>query len=96
MSVRITCVDKPSGYVQNPHEAINLYGWLDETTQEIGRTNRLEMVKWVKEGGIAYVKDNRGDIAYCRVRSNGRIEFLQTVADGLWKDNLLSLPKCTY
>lgn len=95
MSVRITCVDKPSGYIQNPHEAISVYGWLDESTQEVGRTNRPVMVNWVKQGGLAYVKDNKNDVAYCRVRNNGHTEFLQTVADNVWTDNLLSLPKCT-
>jgi len=97
MVVRITCVDKPSGNIQNPHEAISTYGWTDESTGESKTTDRLTMVNWVKKGGVAYVKDNFGNKAQCQVRKSVTgTEFLQTVTDGKWTDNLLSLPRCSY
>ena len=96
MAVRITCVDKPSGNIQNPHEAISTYGWINESTGEYGRSDRYTMVDWVKKGGIAYVKDNLDNKAQCQKRmSINGTEFLQTITDGKWTDNLLSLPLCS-
>lgn len=96
MAVRITCVDKPSGNIQNPHEAISIYGWTNESTGESNRADRLSMVDWIKKGGVAYVKDYLGNMPVCQVRKsiNGT-EFLQTVTDDKWTDNLLSLPRCS-
>jgi len=97
MAVRIKCVDKPSGNIQNPHEAISQYGWINEENQETGITGRISMVNWIEnEGGVAYVKDTLGNVAYCQVRTsvNGT-KFLQTVTDRRWSDNLLSLLRCT-
>jgi len=34
--------------------------------------------------------------AYCQVRDNGRIKYLQTVSDNKYTDNLLELPECTH
>ncbi len=95
MAVRITCVEKPSGNLQNPHEAISLYGWLNEATGETGMTSRQTMVDWLKKGGQTYVKDNFGSI-HCEVQiSVNGTEFLQTYRDGRYTDNLLSLPRCS-
>jgi hypothetical protein len=97
MAVRITCVDKPSGNLQDPHEAISQYGWLDEATGETKYSTRAQMVEWMKTGGQAYVRDSYGNQVFCNVRQNTHgTEFLQTVTDNRWTDNLLSLPKCTY
>jgi hypothetical protein len=97
MAVRITCIDKPSGNLQDPHEAISRYGWTDESTGESKVSTRVQMVDWVKNGGQAYVRDVYGNQVFCNWRKslNGT-EFLQTVTDGKWSDNLLSLPKCGY
>ncbi len=95
MAVRITCVTKPSGNIQNPHEAISQYGWLNETTQETGVADRASMVDWVKKGNQAYVKDFSGNTAYCDARENSNgTEYLQTYSDQQWTNNLLSLPSC--
>jgi len=98
MVVRITCVDKPSGNIKNPHEAISNYGWINEQNGKKGIASRREMVDWIKnENGRAYVKDAYGNIVYCYVRTsvNGT-EFLQTYTDNKYTDNLLSLPSCSY
>ena len=96
MAVRIRCVNKPSGNIQDPHEAISEFGWIDDATGVVKYSTRQQMVDFLKNGGAAYVEDNVGNRAFCNVKTsvNGT-EFLQTVTDGKWSDNLLSLPKCT-
>lgn len=98
MAVKIRCVNKPSGNIHDPHEAISDYGWIDEKDGKTGISTREEIVNWIKnKNGQAYVKDIYGNIAYCYVRKsvNGT-EFLQTYTDGKYTDNLLSLPSCSY
>lgn len=95
MSVRIRCINKSGGFHENPHEAIEKYGWVNESTQENGIENRQDMVNWVKKNNQAYVKDSFGNKVFCEVRkSRNGIEFLQTVADGRETNNLLQLPEC--
>lgn len=95
MSIRITCITKSNGNHENPHEAVQYYGWVEDGTGKHARTDRQTMVKWVLEGVDAYVKDYAGRIAWCFVNKsrNGTL-FLQTHADGKPTDNLLSLPEC--
>jgi len=92
--VQITCINKDSGHHDNPNEAVAYYGWRNESGKT-GRWDRQTMVKWIEEGNKAYVEDV-GKKVYCYVRSsvNGT-KFLQTQADGEWKNNLLSLPECS-
>ena len=79
MDIRIIAVRKNGGWIENPHEAISEYKWINESTNETGSFERLAMVKWVKDGGRAYVKDAAGDIANCFVNHNTRgTEFLQS------------------
>ena len=93
MSIRITCINKPDR--NSPHEAIRCYGWTEDATEKNGVTERQIVVGWVKNGVVAYVQDNLGNRANCRVnRSVAGTEFLQTYADGKFTDNLLSLVEC--
>jgi hypothetical protein len=94
MAFRITGIRK-SGGADNPHEAISHYRWIDDGKTEAKITDRLTVVGWVEGEKIpAYVKDNAGDKAYCKVNvSRAGTKFLQTNADGIWTDNLLSLPE---
>ncbi|HEY1074271.1 MAG TPA: DUF3892 domain-containing protein [Patescibacteria group bacterium] len=95
MSVRIVCVTKPSGNLANSHEAIEEYGWVNEKTGKSDITKRVKMVEFLKGGGQAYVTNRQGIRAYCEVRTNQYgTEFLQTVTDGIYTDNLLSLDSC--
>ena len=97
MAVKITCVDKPSANLQDPHEAISQFGWFDINTRQTMYSTRLQMVEFLETGGSAYVEDSQGNFAYCQVRTSIRgTKFLQTVTDNRWSDNLLSLPRCTY
>lgn len=95
MSVRITCINKSSGYHENPHEAVSYYGWKNEITNDTGKSARQIMVDWVKNEGNAYVVDAAGNKVYCYVnKSVNGTEFLQTQADGRFTNNLLELPEC--
>jgi hypothetical protein len=96
MTVRIVCINKAGGHHDEPHEAINRYGWVDDAnSNNKGRTNRSQMVEFIEEGNSAYVTDGINK-AFCRVRQNKYgTKFLQTVSDGKWSDNLLRLPECS-
>jgi len=97
MTRRIVCIKKDNGNHNNPHEAVNSYGWVDEgsSKETANVTNRQAFVDWVKQGNKAYVKDSSNNVAYCEIRtSSAGTEFLQTVADGKYTDNLLNLREC--
>jgi hypothetical protein len=96
VAIRIIRVSKPSGNNLNPHEAIQNVEWIEESTGKTGKLSRLDLYNWIKvKEGKAYVKDAAQDVAYVYTRENAHgTKFVQTYADGIWKDNLLSLPNC--
>jgi len=95
MALKIRCINKSGGYHENPHEAIQYYGWIKDVDGSVGKSSRVVMVDFIEKGGQAYVKDQYGNIAYCVVRiSSAGNKFLQTVSDGKYSNNLLSLPEC--
>lgn len=92
--VQITCIIKP--HPQSPHEHIT----------HVGNCSATPAWKWTREQVIAsidtrtntfYVLDpNSGKRADIGVRREaGKQPFLQTHADRVWNNNLLSLPQCT-
>lgn len=95
MSIRITCIKKDAGNHENPHIAISILGWINETDKTSGRTGRIEMHDWIKEGGHAYVKDSNGNVARltAEVSSKGT-KYVRTKPDSTTTDNLLKLPEC--
>jgi hypothetical protein len=96
MAIRITCINKSNGYHQDPHHAIENLGWIDQTGKT-GKSTRLEIYNWLKtDGGKAYVQDYAGNTAYVGTRESASgTKFVQTYADRVWTDNLLSLPECS-
>jgi hypothetical protein len=95
MTIRIISVSKPSGWNQNPHEAISNLGWIEDSTTKAGVATRQQIYDFLKNNGTAYVKDAYGDVAFLSTRENNYgTKFVQTHADGIWKDNLLALPNC--
>ena len=96
MSVRITCINKDGGYHENPHTAISRLGWIDESTNKNGYSTRIEMYDFLKNDlGVAYTKDNRGDVSYLvpMVTALGT-KYVKTLPDNTRADNLLSLGEC--
>jgi len=93
MAIRITGIRKPSG-VNNTHEAISYYRWVEDGKTISTISDRQTVVGWVDGGVTAYVSDGLR-VAYCQVRQSvSGTRFLQTVSDGKFTDNLLSLPEC--
>jgi hypothetical protein len=96
MAIRITCINKEQGYHDDPHHAITYLGWVEDGTGKTGKSTRLEIYDWLKnEGGVAYVLDKFGNKAFLYPAENtAGTKFVQTYADRVWTDNLLSLPEC--
>lgn len=96
MSIRITCISKDNGNHANPHEAITALGWVNEQTGQTGITSRLDMYDWIKnKGGVAFVRDRSGNTVRVETAiSPSGTKYVRTYADGIWTDNLLSLPEC--
>jgi hypothetical protein len=95
MSVRIVCINKDNGYHQNPHEAIQFLGWLNESTNETGKSSRIDIYNWLLAGNQAYVKDGLGSAVFLQTAiSPSGTKFVRTVADRRETNNLLSLPEC--
>jgi hypothetical protein len=97
MAIRITCINKSSGWHDDPHHAISHLGWTNDADSKTGKSSRLEVYNWLKAStdNKAYVADARGNTAYIYPRENARgTKFVQTYADKTWTDNLLSLKEC--
>lgn len=90
---RIDCINKPDR--SSPHEHITHVGgpapdgsgrWRDTVPNVVAFIEAKTHRFYTNEGGVwAWV-----DV---RVSASGR-KFLQTHADGVWKDNLLALKEC--
>ena len=95
MAIRITCINKSGGDHVDPHHAISKLGWTEDGTGKTDKSTRLQIYDWIKEGGVAYVLDARGNKASVKTREHANgTKFVQTYADGVWTDNLLALPEC--
>jgi hypothetical protein len=93
--VQITCIKKDSGNHENRHAAISILGWRDVSTNQTGRSTRIEIYDFIKQGGRAYVADRYGDVAYLMTAITSRgTKYVKTVADETKADNLLMLPEC--
>jgi hypothetical protein len=92
MAVRCTAIRMSHGGYH--HEHITHIAWVEDGTSKPGVNTRADMVAFVERGGQGYVRDNDGDVAFLRVRvSAAGNKYVQTQADGIWKDNLLALPR---
>jgi hypothetical protein len=88
--VQVTCITKPDVFSAHEHiTAIGGVGW---------KWQREEVIRSIdSKTNTFYVLDpTTGKRAYIGVvrPKDGRAPYLQTYADGEWKDNLLSLPQC--
>lgn len=90
--VEIIAIRKDGGNHYNENEAITDLRWINHFNKKIGESTRASMIRYIKEGNHAYVSSGIKK-AYCYIRNNGNIEFLQTISDGYYSNNLLSLPE---
>jgi hypothetical protein len=83
------------------HEHIS-HLWWDQVEEsgkvlQSGNSTREEMVAYIEKYGDTSVwcpdRNPQLKAAWVHVHSNGRIKYVQTVADGRKTDNLLSLPQ---
>jgi hypothetical protein len=86
---RVTCITKPDRFSR--HEHITHLGgatW---------KWSREEVIRSIDEKtNTFYVQDAAGNRANVGVvdPQDGRARYVRTYADGVWNDNLLSLPSC--
>lgn len=77
------------------HEHIAYLWW--ESDGSSGVYTRDQMVAYVDKNGTNSVwcpdRNPSKTGAWVHTNSNGRVRYVQTVADGRWSDNLLSLPE---
>ncbi|WP_431230447.1 DUF3892 domain-containing protein [Paenarthrobacter nicotinovorans] len=92
MAVQITHVRLSTNGSGN--EAITHYKWRNENNGSTGYTGKPEMVAWVDTtGNSAYVDGGSTRVAVAVVRPLQAAAYLRTHANGVWTDNLLSLPR---
>jgi hypothetical protein len=78
------------------HEHIAGLFWRDDASGLTGYKTRPEMVSYVKTYGVGSVwcpDQYGGSGQWVHTNTNGRVEYVQTFADGRWTDNLLALPE---
>ncbi len=89
MSVRVTHRRMSPGGWTNDH--IIAVKWISDQDRSIGESSREVMLDWIaNRGGYAYVlgPNSRSQVGVV----NANPPYLRTHADGIWNDNLLSLP----
>jgi hypothetical protein len=88
--IYITEVHMSSG--GSGHQHISSVRWRNPTSGATGENTRAEMVAWINENGDARVRDRYGNDVRVRV-IQATPPYIQTYADGVPTDNLLSLPR---
>jgi hypothetical protein len=74
------------------HEHIASVRWRNPSSGATGENTRAQMIDWIEGGGVARVRDATGDdVAVGVVKATPA--YIRTYADGIWTDNLLSLPR---
>lgn len=92
MPIQITAIRLSGG---NTHQHIVRLWWSNPSTSQADNNSRDEIVSWIEnEDGNAYVQDSYGHRVNVGVVKPAHGEkYLRTHADGVWTDNLLSLPQ---
>lgn len=89
--VDITAVQMVTG--GTGHEHIQAVRWRNPDTAKAGESTRHEMVSWLTTG-----KANRAFVVVGKLRVEvfavkATPPYIRTWADGIWRDNLLALPR---
>jgi hypothetical protein len=100
MGTTIKCTARRMANGAGGHEHISHLWWsrVDQSGQvlESGVNTREEVVTYIEANGnnSVWCPDRNPMVqgAWVHVQNNGRIKYVQTVADGRKTDNLLSLP----
>lgn len=89
MSIRITHKRLSDG---TTHEHITHVAWNNESTDTAGSSTKAAVVKWIDDGGDAYVGQGSSRVQVGTIHPDTGTPYLRTYADGAWNNNLLSLP----
>ena len=91
MSINVVAIRLTGG---SKHEHISHLWWTGREDGKPDDAPRADVVAWIEKGGRAYVRDDHGhDVGVHVVTPPSGPKYLQTWADGIWTDNLLSLPR---
>lgn len=89
MSVRVTQREMSPGGWDNEH--IIAVRWVCDQDSSVGESSREVMVEWIaNQGGYACVLGPNSQSQVGVV--NAKPPYLRIHANGIWNDNLLSLP----
>ena len=90
---RIDCVTKP--HRNSPHEHITAVGGPNQATGGRRNDTAVSVVRFVDNKVHRFYTEERGARAWVGVNTSGSgLKFLQTYADGVWRDNLPALREC--
>lgn len=73
------------------HEHISEVRWWNPATGDMNSSTRRTMVDWIRDNGLARVTDGYRLVDIRVVDADP--PYIRTVADGVWTDNLLELPR---
>lgn len=92
MAIRITHIRIPSNGTGT--ESITDYQWLEESSGKVGYNSKATLVDWVDQASnSAYVRSDVSHVPVGVARPKFGAPYLRTYANGIWTDNLLSLPR---
>ncbi|RSM69269.1 DUF3892 domain-containing protein [Amycolatopsis sp. WAC 01375] len=76
------------------HESITKLRWINPGSGETGESFVSAIVAWIEDDdGKAYVDEGIHRVAVEILKPTFGPKFLRTRADGIWKNNLLELPR---
>jgi hypothetical protein len=91
---RIDCVNKPDR--SSPHEHITHVGGPSPDGAGRWKDTAPTVVRFIEQKVHRFYTSEAGATAWVGVRvSAAGNKYLQTHADGVWRDNLLALKECT-
>ncbi|MBN0971948.1 DUF3892 domain-containing protein [Gordonia hongkongensis] len=90
MAIRLTAVRLAGGY---EHQHITHLWWTNPSTGESGSSSKATLVDWIENDGKAYVEEDGHRVNVGVVKPSSGSKYLRTYADGVWTNNLLSLPR---
>ncbi len=90
MAIEITRVR--FGSTKKTEDEIVSYEWKGSADGAVKVSDKPALVKWVDEGGVAYVGSGTNRVSVGVVKPQVGYPYLRTHADGRWTNNLLNLP----
>lgn len=91
MAIRIAKVRLSQGGFA--HEHITDIMWVSYDDGALGTNTTAEIVTWLDDAGRAFVESASTKVEVGVVRPARSRPYLRTFANGVWTDNLLSLPR---